>query len=152
MVSLIWTIVVVLFVLWLLGFALKDALTSRGTLMMYASCADGYDDVGRGLFTEDHERELLEKMPAFDPLTVRAQLQDVAGNFGVAQADVQQAASNANGSGAVTSNSLSAPPAGGPAGAPITGGAVAPERGDGLPMLPSPVIPPARSMIFSRAA
>lgn len=53
--------------------ALKDALTDRGTLMMYASVADGYDDVGRGHLTADEERELLAKMPAFDPLTVRSQ-------------------------------------------------------------------------------
>ena len=53
--------------------ALKDVLTERGTLMMYASCSEGYDDVGRGHLTIDEERELLEKQPAFDPLTVRAQ-------------------------------------------------------------------------------
>ena len=53
--------------------ALKDALTADGTLMMYASCAEGYDDVGRGHLSAEEERELLEKMPAFDALTVRSQ-------------------------------------------------------------------------------
>src|SRR5262249_2614440 len=53
--------------------ALKDALTDRGTLMMYASCPDGYDDVGRGYLSAEEEREMLEKLPAFDPLTARSQ-------------------------------------------------------------------------------
>ena len=52
--------------------AIKDALTDRGTMMMYASCPDYYDDVGRGVYPGSHERELLEKMPAFDALTARA--------------------------------------------------------------------------------
>ena len=30
--------------------AIKDALTDRGTLMMYASCPDDYDDIGRGAY------------------------------------------------------------------------------------------------------
>ena len=46
--------------------AIKDALTERGTMMMYASCPDYYDDVGRGVYPGSIERELLEKMPAFD--------------------------------------------------------------------------------------
>jgi aminoglycoside 3-N-acetyltransferase len=53
--------------------ALKDALTANGTLMMYASCPDYYDDVGRGHLSADTEREILEKLPAFDPLTARSQ-------------------------------------------------------------------------------
>ena len=44
--------------------ALKDALTGDGTLMMYASCPDHYDDVGRGHLSADKEREILEKLPA----------------------------------------------------------------------------------------
>ena len=52
--------------------ALKDALTADGTLLMYASCPRHYDEVGRGNLTPDEERELLEKLPAFDPLTARA--------------------------------------------------------------------------------
>ena len=52
--------------------AIKDALTDRGTMMMYASCPDGYDDVGRGVYPGSTEKVLLEKMPAFDPLTARA--------------------------------------------------------------------------------
>jgi aminoglycoside 3-N-acetyltransferase len=53
--------------------ALKDALTDDGTLLMYASCPAYFDEVGRGNLTPDQEREVLEKLPAFDPLTARAQ-------------------------------------------------------------------------------
>ncbi|HEV3197066.1 MAG TPA: AAC(3) family N-acetyltransferase [Bryobacteraceae bacterium] len=50
--------------------ALKDAL-APGTLMMYAGCPRYFDEVGRGNLTEEQEREILEKLPAFDPLTAR---------------------------------------------------------------------------------
>jgi aminoglycoside 3-N-acetyltransferase len=53
--------------------ALKDALSSEGTLIMYASCPAYVDEVGRGHLTQAQERELLEKLPAFDPFTARAQ-------------------------------------------------------------------------------
>ena len=53
--------------------ALKQALTAEGTLMMYASCAGYYDEVGRGHLTADQEKEILDKLPAFDPLTARSQ-------------------------------------------------------------------------------
>jgi aminoglycoside 3-N-acetyltransferase len=53
--------------------ALKQALTPAGTLMMYASCPDFYDEVGRGHLTPECESEVLEKLPAFDPLTARSQ-------------------------------------------------------------------------------
>src|SRR5437762_8409301 len=53
--------------------ALKDALTPDGTLMMYASCPRYYDEVGRGQLRPDVERELVEKLPAFDPFTARAE-------------------------------------------------------------------------------
>jgi aminoglycoside 3-N-acetyltransferase len=52
--------------------ALKSVLTSEGTLMMYASCPRYYDEVGRGNLTAEQERELLEKLPAFDPVTARS--------------------------------------------------------------------------------
>jgi aminoglycoside 3-N-acetyltransferase len=52
--------------------AIKDALTDTGTMMMYASCPDGYDEVGRGVHPGSVERELLDKMPAFDAETARA--------------------------------------------------------------------------------
>lgn len=58
--------------------ALKDALTADGTLMMYASCPAYYDEVGRGHLTPDQERELLGKLPAFDPFTARAQRENGA--------------------------------------------------------------------------
>ena len=53
--------------------ALKDALTSEGTLVMYASCPQYTDEIGRGNLTAEQERELLEKLPPFDPLTARSQ-------------------------------------------------------------------------------
>ena len=52
--------------------ALKDALTSDGTLIMYASCPRYYDEIGRGNLTPDEEREVAAKLPAFDPFTARA--------------------------------------------------------------------------------
>jgi aminoglycoside N3'-acetyltransferase len=52
--------------------AIKDAITERGTLMMYASCPDYYDDLGRGVHPGSVEREILDKMPAFDAATARA--------------------------------------------------------------------------------
>jgi aminoglycoside 3-N-acetyltransferase len=58
--------------------ALKDALTNDGSLMMYASCPEHYDEVGRGHLSPDQERELLEKLPAFDPLTARSQRENGA--------------------------------------------------------------------------
>ena len=58
--------------------ALKDALTPAGTLMMYASCPRYYDEAGRGNLTADEEREILEKLPAFDPFTARAQRENGA--------------------------------------------------------------------------
>lgn len=52
--------------------ALKDALTADGTLMMYASCAEGYDDIGRGHLSPADERALIDKQPPFDAKTTRA--------------------------------------------------------------------------------
>ena len=52
--------------------ALKDALTADGTLVMYASCPRYVDEVGRGNLTPDEEREILEKLPAYDPYTARS--------------------------------------------------------------------------------
>jgi aminoglycoside 3-N-acetyltransferase len=52
--------------------ALKSVLTSEGTLMMYASCPRYYDEVGRGNLTIEQERDILEKLPLFDPLTARS--------------------------------------------------------------------------------
>src|ERR1700677_2548825 len=53
--------------------ALKSALTPEGTLMMYASCPRYYDEVSRGNLTTEQEREIHEKLPAFDPLTARSE-------------------------------------------------------------------------------
>jgi aminoglycoside 3-N-acetyltransferase len=52
--------------------ALKDALTPAGTLMMYASCPEHYDEVGRGHLSAEQERELLESLPPFDAATARS--------------------------------------------------------------------------------
>src|SRR5215831_4569259 len=58
--------------------ALKDVLTPEGTLVMYASCPQHVDEIGRGNLTAAEERELLEKLPAFDHLTARAQRENGA--------------------------------------------------------------------------
>lgn len=52
--------------------AIKDVVTDRGTIMMYASCPDYYDEVGRGCHPGSIEREILDKLPAFDAKTARA--------------------------------------------------------------------------------
>jgi aminoglycoside 3-N-acetyltransferase len=52
--------------------ALKDALTERGTLVMYASCPRYVDEVGRGNLTGQEEAEVLEKLPPFDAATARS--------------------------------------------------------------------------------
>jgi aminoglycoside 3-N-acetyltransferase len=52
--------------------ALKSVLTPEGTLMMYASCPRYYDELGRGNLTMEQEREIREKLPAFDPITARS--------------------------------------------------------------------------------
>ncbi len=52
--------------------ALKDALTAEGTMVMYASCPAYYDEVGRGNLTAEQEREVLDKLPAFDASSARS--------------------------------------------------------------------------------
>ena len=52
--------------------ALKDCLTPDGTVMMYAGCPRYYDEVGRGNLTPDEEREVLDRLPPFDPETARS--------------------------------------------------------------------------------
>lgn len=52
--------------------ALQDALTAGGTLVMYASCPQYVDEVGRGHLTRAVEQELVEKLPAFDSSTARS--------------------------------------------------------------------------------
>ena len=52
--------------------ALADAVGPGGTILMYAGCPQYVDEVGRGHLSEDVERELLAKLPAFDAATARA--------------------------------------------------------------------------------
>ncbi|HEU4564893.1 MAG TPA: aminoglycoside 3-N-acetyltransferase [Gemmatimonadaceae bacterium] len=52
--------------------ALSDAVTTEGTILMYASCPRYYDEVGRGNLTPEQEAELLEKLPPFDARTARS--------------------------------------------------------------------------------
>jgi len=54
--------------------ALKDALTSRGTLLMYGGCPRYCDGVGRGNLAAEEESEVLDKLPPFDAETARADL------------------------------------------------------------------------------
>jgi aminoglycoside 3-N-acetyltransferase len=58
--------------------ALDETLAPDGTLLMYASCPQYYDEVGRGNLTPAQEQELLEKLPAFDPLTAPSQRENGA--------------------------------------------------------------------------
>jgi aminoglycoside 3-N-acetyltransferase len=51
--------------------ALKDALTDDGTLLMYASCPEHYDELGRGNLPPAVEDELLAALPPFDARTAR---------------------------------------------------------------------------------
>jgi aminoglycoside 3-N-acetyltransferase len=53
--------------------ALKDAVGDTGSLLMYASCPDQYDEVGRGTLPADVEVALVEHLPAFDARTARSQ-------------------------------------------------------------------------------
>ncbi len=52
--------------------AIKDVLTPEGTLLMYASCPQYVDEVGRGNLTAEQEAEVLQKLPAFDPVNARS--------------------------------------------------------------------------------
>jgi aminoglycoside 3-N-acetyltransferase len=52
--------------------ALKDALTTEGTMLMYAGCPQYMDEVGRGHLSAEQEAELLEKLPPFDADTARS--------------------------------------------------------------------------------
>jgi aminoglycoside 3-N-acetyltransferase len=52
--------------------ALKDVLSPQGTLLMYAGCPLYCDEVGSGILTKEQEQEIIEKLPAFDPLTARS--------------------------------------------------------------------------------
>jgi aminoglycoside 3-N-acetyltransferase len=52
--------------------AIKKVLGDEGTLIMYASCPQYVDEVGRGNLTSAEEAEVLEKLPAFDALTARS--------------------------------------------------------------------------------
>ncbi|MEP6729377.1 MAG: AAC(3) family N-acetyltransferase [bacterium] len=52
--------------------ALKDVLSDEGTLMMYASCPQYVDEVGRGNLSMLEEAEVIETLPAFDAATARS--------------------------------------------------------------------------------
>jgi len=52
--------------------AIKDVITERGTMFMYASCPAYVDEVGRGNLTPGQEAEVLEKLPAFDAYAARS--------------------------------------------------------------------------------
>ena len=52
--------------------AAEDAVAPGGTLMMYVSCAFGFDDVGRTIMTPEEETVVRAHQPAFDFQTARA--------------------------------------------------------------------------------
>jgi aminoglycoside 3-N-acetyltransferase len=49
--------------------ALQDAVGPTGSLLMYASCPQYYDEIGRGNLSAQQEQELRRTLPAFDPHT-----------------------------------------------------------------------------------
>ena len=52
--------------------AIKDVITEAGSLIMFASCPEYVNDIGRGNLSAEQEAELIEKLPPFDPYTARA--------------------------------------------------------------------------------
>ncbi|HVT59543.1 MAG TPA: AAC(3) family N-acetyltransferase [Thermoanaerobaculia bacterium] len=52
--------------------AVADAVNPGGTVMMFVGCQDGFDDVGRGIYTPEEEAEILEHQPPFDSRAARA--------------------------------------------------------------------------------
>lgn len=52
--------------------AIKDVLTTDGTMLMYASCPQYVDEVGRGNLSAQQEAEVLAKLPPFDAETARS--------------------------------------------------------------------------------
>jgi aminoglycoside 3-N-acetyltransferase len=58
--------------------AVADAIAPGGTVMMYAGCPDGFDDVGRGVLSPEEESAILAHQPAFDFRHARA-----ARDFGI---------------------------------------------------------------------
>src|SRR3954447_26728652 len=52
--------------------AIKDVITDRGTMFMYASCPAYVDEVGRGNLTPEQEAEVLAILPPFDAHTARS--------------------------------------------------------------------------------
>jgi len=51
---------------------IDSLLQSDRTVMMYMGCESPYDDVGRGVYTPEEERHILETCPAFDFQTMQA--------------------------------------------------------------------------------
>jgi aminoglycoside 3-N-acetyltransferase len=49
--------------------ALQDVVGAAGTILMYASCPQYYDEIGRGNLSAEQEQELRRILPAFDPST-----------------------------------------------------------------------------------
>ena len=52
--------------------AVEEAASPGGTVMMFVGAPEGYDDVGRGIYTREEEAELLAHQPPFDPSSTRA--------------------------------------------------------------------------------
>jgi len=52
--------------------AVEDAVAPGGTVMMYVGCQDGFDEVGRNVYTPEQEADILAHQPAFDPHAARA--------------------------------------------------------------------------------
>jgi len=58
--------------------AIDEAVRPSGALMMFVGCQEGFDDVGRGVFSTEEEVAVLAHQPPFDFQNSRA-----ARQFGV---------------------------------------------------------------------
>jgi aminoglycoside 3-N-acetyltransferase len=52
--------------------AIEETVEPEGTLMMYVSCPDGFDDIGSGQLSLEEERAILHNSPIFNPKTAGA--------------------------------------------------------------------------------
>jgi len=49
-----------------------EATSPHGTMMMYTGCQSPYDDIGRGIYSEEDEAFMVKRLPAFDARRARA--------------------------------------------------------------------------------
>lgn len=52
--------------------AILETISPDGTLVLYIGCEPEFEAVGRGKLSQEEEKQILEKCPAFDPTISRA--------------------------------------------------------------------------------